>query len=127
VLSDWTWSFRLQLRVRGRTAPRWLTATCPATINPADYSMAGRMLRGIKRRAESGAVMSRPVGHHCHPKRGNSMTLRERTLGIGMRRRLQTRVDRLSLPTAPLRRHRSRTRTSRLFPARLSDTCGLWV
>jgi hypothetical protein len=28
------------------------------------------------------------------------MTLRERTLGIGMRRRFQTRVDRLSLPTA---------------------------
>ena len=28
------------------------------------------------------------------------MTLRERTLGVGMRRRFQTRVDRLSLPTA---------------------------
>ena len=64
---DWTWSFRLteltggrtrlQLRVRGRTAPRWLTATYQATIIPADYVMAGGMLRGIKRRAESGAVM----------------------------------------------------------------------
>ena len=64
---DWTWSFRLtelpggrtrlQLRVRGRTAPRWLTATYLATIIPADYVMAGGMLRGIKRRAESGAVL----------------------------------------------------------------------
>ena len=64
---DWTWSFRLtglpgsrtrlQLRVRGRTAPRWLTATYLATIIPADYIMAGGMLRGIKRRAESGAEM----------------------------------------------------------------------
>jgi hypothetical protein len=63
---DWTWSFRLtelpggrsrlQLRVRGRTAPRWLTATYRVTIIPADYVMAGGMLRGIKRRAESGAV-----------------------------------------------------------------------
>jgi hypothetical protein len=64
---DWTWSFRLtglpggrtrlQLRVRGRTAPRWLTATYLATIIPADYIMAGGMLRGIKQRAESGAVL----------------------------------------------------------------------
>ena len=30
------------------------------------------------------------------------MTLRERTLGVGMRRRFQTRVDRLSLPTGPV-------------------------
>jgi hypothetical protein len=62
---DWTWSFRLaelpggrtrlQLRVRGRTAPRWLTATYLATMVPADFVMAGGMLRGIKRRAESGA------------------------------------------------------------------------
>jgi hypothetical protein len=68
---DWTWSFRLtelpggrtrlQLRVRGRTAPRWLTATYLATIIPADYVMAGGMLRGIKRRAESGALL-RPSG-----------------------------------------------------------------
>jgi hypothetical protein len=64
---DWTWSFRLselpgggtrlQLRVRGRTAPPWLTATYLATIIPADFIMAGGMLRGIKRRAESGALM----------------------------------------------------------------------
>ncbi len=68
---DWTWSFRLaelpggrtrlQLRVRGRTAPRWLTATYLATLIPADYVMAGGMLRGIKRRAESGALL-RPSG-----------------------------------------------------------------
>ncbi len=64
---DWTWSFRLielpgggtrlQQRVRGRTSPGWLTATYLATIIPADYVMAGGMLRGIKRRAESGAVL----------------------------------------------------------------------
>jgi hypothetical protein len=64
---DWTWSFRLtelpggrtrlQLRVRGRTAPRWLTATYLASIIPADYVMADGMLRGIKRRAESGALL----------------------------------------------------------------------
>jgi hypothetical protein len=63
---DWTWSFRLaelpgyrtrlQLRVRGRTAPRWLTTTYWALIIPADYVMAGGMLRGIQRRAESGAL-----------------------------------------------------------------------
>jgi hypothetical protein len=65
--TDWTWSFRLSelpcgktrlhLRVRGRTAPPWLTATYLATIIPADFIMAGGMLRGIKRRAESGALM----------------------------------------------------------------------
>ena len=60
---DWTWSFRLdslpgdrsrlQLRVRGRTAPWWLTAGYLAAIVPADYVMAVGMLRGIKRRAET--------------------------------------------------------------------------
>ena len=64
---DWTWSFRvtelpggrtrLQLRVRGRTAPRWLTATYLAIIVPADYVMSSGMLRGIKRRGESGAAL----------------------------------------------------------------------
>jgi hypothetical protein len=39
---------RLQQRVRGRTSPGWLTATYLATIIPADYIMAGGMLRGIK-------------------------------------------------------------------------------
>jgi hypothetical protein len=62
---DWTWSFRLaelpggitrlQLRVRGHTAPRWLTVAYVATIIPADYVMAGGMLHGIKQRIESGA------------------------------------------------------------------------
>jgi hypothetical protein len=62
---DWTWSFRLielhgrrtrlQLRVRGRVSPWWLAATYLATIVPADFVMAGGMLRGIKQRAESSA------------------------------------------------------------------------
>jgi hypothetical protein len=62
---DWTWSFRLaelaggstrlQLRVRGRMAPWWLIATYLATIVPADFVMAGGMLRGVKQRAEFGA------------------------------------------------------------------------
>ena len=60
---DWTWTFqltalpgrraRLHLRVRGRTAPWWLTATYHAVSVPADFVMAVGMLRGIKRRAES--------------------------------------------------------------------------
>lgn len=66
---DWTWSFdlaevdggrgtRLQLRVRGRLAPWWLTATYLAGIVPADYVMAMGMLRGLKQRAEA-SQMSR--------------------------------------------------------------------
>jgi hypothetical protein len=60
---DWTWSLRLteladrrtrlHTRVRGRTAPWWVTAIYRATIVPADYIMARGMLRGIKQRAES--------------------------------------------------------------------------
>jgi hypothetical protein len=60
---DWTWAFqltalpgprtRLHLRVRGSTAPWWLTATYHAVLIPADYVMALGMLRGIKHRAES--------------------------------------------------------------------------
>ena len=36
-------------------APWWLIATYLATIVPADFVMAGGMLRGVKQRAESGA------------------------------------------------------------------------
>jgi hypothetical protein len=60
---DWTWVFqltalpgrrtRLHLRVRGRTAPWWLTACYHAALVPADFVMAVGMLRGIKERAES--------------------------------------------------------------------------
>jgi hypothetical protein len=60
---DWTWSFRLRdlpghrtrlhLRVRGRTAPWWLTAGYHAALVPADLVMATGMLGGIKRRVES--------------------------------------------------------------------------
>ena len=63
---DWTWclhltsfaenSTRLQLRVRGRTSPWWLTALYWATIVPADYLMATGMLRGIKHRVEAAAA-----------------------------------------------------------------------
>ena len=66
---SWTWSLqltalpdertRLQLRVRGRTRPWWLTACYVAVIVPADFVMATGMLRGIKRRAESAPVVSR--------------------------------------------------------------------
>jgi hypothetical protein len=61
---DWTWTFhltphpgrrtRLQLRVRGRTSPWWLTAGYHAALVPADLVMAVGMLRGIKERTESG-------------------------------------------------------------------------
>jgi hypothetical protein len=60
---DWTWTFRLtalpghrtrlHLRVRGRTAPWWLTGAYHVVLVPADLIMAMGMLRGIKRRAES--------------------------------------------------------------------------
>ena len=60
---DWTWTFRLtplragrtrlHLRVRGRTAPWWLTVGYHATLVPADFVMAVGMLRGIRDRAES--------------------------------------------------------------------------
>ncbi|HEU4425521.1 MAG TPA: SRPBCC family protein, partial [Pilimelia sp.] len=58
TMIDWTWTFhltplparrsRLHLRVRGRTAPWWLTASYHAAIVPSDYVMAGGMLRGIR-------------------------------------------------------------------------------
>ena len=63
---EWTWSIelreleagrtRLQLRVRGRMRPWWFAALYLTTIPPADYVMATGMLRGLKRRAESGAT-----------------------------------------------------------------------
>ena len=46
---------RVRLRVRGRTAPWWLTTLYQAGIVPANYVMAMGMLRGLKRRVE---------GHH---------------------------------------------------------------
>jgi hypothetical protein len=60
---DWTWTFRLtkrpgdrtrlHLRVRGRTAPWWLTASYHAVLVPADLVMAVGMLRGIRHRAQA--------------------------------------------------------------------------
>jgi hypothetical protein len=60
---DWAWCFslsrpapqrtRVRSRVRGRTAPWWLTALYLAGIVPADYVMAMGMLRGLKRRVEA--------------------------------------------------------------------------
>jgi hypothetical protein len=62
---DWTWTMhlsalpgggtRLHLRVRGRTAPWWLTAAYHTALVPADFIMAMGMLRGIKDRAECAA------------------------------------------------------------------------
>jgi hypothetical protein len=63
----WTWCFsltatdegtRVHLRVRGRMTPWWFAALYVATIVPADYVMAGGMLRGLKARAEA----VRPAG-----------------------------------------------------------------
>ncbi len=60
---DWTWCFalsqpaprrtRVRLRVRGKTAPWWLTTLYQVAIVPADYVMATGMLRGLKRRVEA--------------------------------------------------------------------------
>lgn len=61
----WTWCFtltpvgdgktRVHSRVRGRMAPRWFAAFYVGTIVPADFVMATGMLRGLKKRAETGA------------------------------------------------------------------------
>lgn len=65
VSVDWTWCFqvidlpgsraRVQLRVRGKMAPRWFAWIYHALIVPADYVMAPGMLRGIAKRAEAHA------------------------------------------------------------------------
>jgi hypothetical protein len=62
----WTWCFRLtdlgdgstriHLRVRGHSAPWWLTAVYVGALVPADYVMATGMLRGLKARAERRAA-----------------------------------------------------------------------
>jgi hypothetical protein len=62
VCVDWTWCFvmneqpgnctRLQLRVRGRMSPWWLTISYLTGVFPADFVMARGMLRGIKGRVE---------------------------------------------------------------------------
>lgn len=44
---------RVRLRVRGRTAPWWLTTLYQVGIVPADCVMAMGMLRGLKRRVEA--------------------------------------------------------------------------
>ena len=60
----WTWCFRLSelpedrtrlhLRVRGHSDPWWFTALYVGGLVPADYVMATGMLRGQKRRVETG-------------------------------------------------------------------------
>jgi hypothetical protein len=67
---DWTWTFiltgtgdggtRLLLRVRGRTAPWWLTAAYVAAVVPADSVMATSMLRGIRRRVLAAGAVALP-------------------------------------------------------------------
>ncbi|WP_412738742.1 hypothetical protein [Krasilnikovia sp. MM14-A1259] len=63
AMIDWTWAFRLtalpggrtrlHLRMRGRTAPWWLTVGYHAALVPADFVMATGMLRGVRRRIEA--------------------------------------------------------------------------
>jgi hypothetical protein len=69
---DWTWSFhlsgidgrtRLVFRVRGVVSPAWVRAVYQGLIVPADFVMAGQMMRGLRQRAESVAGTARvPVG-----------------------------------------------------------------
>jgi len=55
------------LRVRGRTAPWWLTAAYVAAVVPADYVIATSMLRGIRRRTyHNGAHAAHLTICHCH-------------------------------------------------------------
>lgn len=77
---DWTWTLHLEdrhdsrtrvhLRVRGRTAPWWLTLAYTAALVPADYVMAVGMLRGIRDRAEA-APPPRASGRGPHQARGH--------------------------------------------------------
>ena len=60
----WTWTMRLtphgagstraHLRVRGRMSPWWFAALYVAALVPSDLVMSTGMLRGLRRRAESG-------------------------------------------------------------------------
>ena len=58
---DWTWDFllvprgestRLVFRARGVAAPAWVWLVYQAVVVPADFVMAGQMMRGLARRAE---------------------------------------------------------------------------
>jgi hypothetical protein len=59
---DWTWSFvlvpvdagrtRFLFRTRARLQPWWVAAVYQALMVPADFVMAGQMLRGVRTRAE---------------------------------------------------------------------------
>lgn len=62
---QWTWSFRLTpvddgratrvvFRWRSRTSPWWVTVGANLLIIPADFVMSRGMLRGLRRRADSG-------------------------------------------------------------------------
>jgi hypothetical protein len=59
---DWTWDFlleprgrktRLVFRARGIARPRWVWMLYQLIIVPADYVMAGQMMRGLAERAEA--------------------------------------------------------------------------
>jgi hypothetical protein len=62
--NDWVWTFtltdcgpartRLHVRTRARTSPWWLRAAYVVALVPADAVMSTAMLRGIRRRAETG-------------------------------------------------------------------------
>ena len=59
---DWTWAFllddrgdgstRFAFRTRAALAPRWVAWLYQLLLVPADFVMAGQMLRGVKARAE---------------------------------------------------------------------------
>jgi hypothetical protein len=68
---NWLWTFsleeqdggtRLVLRTRGRTAPWWLTAGYLTVLVPADFVMAGSMLRGIRDRVMRERVAAAATG-----------------------------------------------------------------
>lgn len=67
---DWTWDFlleprgrdtRLVFRARGVAAPRWVWLLYQTVIVPADYVMAGQMMRGLAERAERLARAEAPA------------------------------------------------------------------
>jgi hypothetical protein len=72
---DWSWVFaltpvddgrrcRFHFRSRWVTAPWWLTVGAWLLLVPADFVMARDMLRGVRVRAESNAILGKELSSH---------------------------------------------------------------
>jgi len=71
---DWTWTFhlsevdgdrtRLLFRTRGTLSPIWVWLLYQALIVPADFVMAGQMMRGLDRRVRASRTPDPPAEGH---------------------------------------------------------------